>query len=110
MTKANLALQCLRQSSRPSGCRGDRTPRLPCQWLRIFIPRGTPHSQGNFKREPVKLLTTFTPGGFDRFFADRAELFKSAKRGSPEFSIEMRKLREKHEYWIQGAAPESAKN
>src|SRR4029077_12751911 len=31
----------------------------------ILIPRGTPHGQGNFTNMPVRLLTTFTPGGFD---------------------------------------------
>jgi quercetin dioxygenase-like cupin family protein len=33
----------------------------------ILIPRGTPHGQGNFTNMPVRLLTTFTPGGFDLF-------------------------------------------
>jgi hypothetical protein len=27
----------------------------------IFIRRGTPHGQGNFTKNPIGLLTTFTP-------------------------------------------------
>ena len=51
----------------------------------ILIPRGTPHGQGNFTQSAVRLLTTFTPGGFDRFFRDRVELYKTVKPGEPLF-------------------------
>lgn len=56
----------------------------------ILIPRGTPHAQGNFGKVPIKLLLTMTPGGFERSFKDRVELFKTIKPDHPDF----RKMRE----------------
>lgn len=76
----------------------------------VSIPRGTPHSQGNATRAPVKLLTTFSPGGFEDFFLDRVELFKTMKRGSPGFGGEMRKLLDKHSRWIQPAEAPAPSN
>src|SRR5262245_20630414 len=67
----------------------------------ILIPRGTLHGQGNFTNKPVKLLTTFTPGGFDRFFKDRVELFKTVKPGDPTFQKRFDELREKHRKWVE---------
>ena len=51
----------------------------------VLIPRGTPHAQGDRGRVPVKLLLTMTPGGFERSFKDRVELFKTAKPDDPDF-------------------------
>jgi len=51
----------------------------------VLIPRGTPHAQGNRGKVPVKLLLTMTPGGFERSFKDRVELFKTAKPDDPDF-------------------------
>ena len=67
----------------------------------ILIPRGTPHGQGNFTKSPVKLLTTFTPGGFDHFFRDRVELYKTVKPGEPAFQKRFDGLREKHKKWVE---------
>jgi quercetin dioxygenase-like cupin family protein len=51
----------------------------------VLIPRGTPHAQGNRGKAPVKILLTMTPGGFERSFKDRVELFKTAKPDDPDF-------------------------
>ena len=51
----------------------------------ILIPRGTPHAQGNRGRTPTKILLTMTPGGFERSFKDRVELFKTMKPDDPDF-------------------------
>ena len=67
----------------------------------ILIPRGTPHGQGNFTKSPVRLLTTFTPGGFDLFFRDRVELFKTVKPGDAAFRKRFDGLREKHKRWVE---------
>jgi mannose-6-phosphate isomerase-like protein (cupin superfamily) len=67
----------------------------------ILIPRGTPHGQGNFTKNPVRLLTTFTPGGFDLFFKDRVELFKTIKPGDSAFIKKFDELREKHRKWVE---------
>jgi quercetin dioxygenase-like cupin family protein len=56
----------------------------------ILIPRGTPHAQGNRGKAPVRVLLTMTPGGFERSFLDRVELFKTVKPDDPDF----RKMRE----------------
>lgn len=67
----------------------------------ILIPRGTPHGQGNFTKNPVKLLLMFTPGGFDLFFKDRVELFKTVKPDDPAFKKKFDELREKHRKYVQ---------
>ena len=67
----------------------------------ILIPRGTPHGQGNFSKNPVRLLTTFTPGGFDHFFKGRVELYKTVKPGEPGFQKRFDELREKHKVWVE---------
>lgn len=67
----------------------------------VFIPRGTPHGQGNFSNKRVRLLTTFTPGGFDLFFQDRVELFKSTKPKDPGFQNAFEALRKKHNKWVE---------
>ncbi|MFN2623988.1 MAG: cupin domain-containing protein [Chthoniobacterales bacterium] len=62
----------------------DKTSEYPAGSY-ILIPRGTPHAQGNRGNVPVKILLTMTPGGFERSFKDRAELFKTAKPDDPDF-------------------------
>lgn len=78
----------------------DQTRDLPVGSY-VWIPRGTPHGQGNFTDRPVKLLTTFTPGGFDVFFRDRVELFKVVKPGISGFQEKFDQLRQKHARWVQ---------
>jgi quercetin dioxygenase-like cupin family protein len=51
----------------------------------VLIPRGTPHAQGNRGKVPARILLTMTPGGFERSFKDRVELFKTAKPADPDF-------------------------
>jgi len=51
----------------------------------VLIPRGTPHAQGNRGKLPARILLTMTPGGFERSFKDRVDLFKTAKPSDPDF-------------------------
>jgi quercetin dioxygenase-like cupin family protein len=51
----------------------------------VLIPRGTPHAQGNRGKVPTRILLTMTPGGFERSFKDRVELFKTTKPDDPDF-------------------------
>ena len=51
----------------------------------VLIPRGTPHAQGNRGKVPARILLTMTPGGFERSFKDRVNLFKTAKPTDPDF-------------------------
>jgi quercetin dioxygenase-like cupin family protein len=56
----------------------------------FFVPRGTPHAQGNPCPVPNKVLVTFTPGGFERYLRDRNELLRTTTIGSPEFQAGMK--------------------
>ena len=49
------------------------------------VPRMTPHAFANLTNKPARLIGTFTPSGFERFFALTAELVKNHKPGTPEF-------------------------
>jgi quercetin dioxygenase-like cupin family protein len=62
----------------------DRTAEYPAGSY-VLISRGTPHAQGNLGTVPVKILLTMTPGGFERSFKDRVELFKTVKPSDPDF-------------------------
>jgi quercetin dioxygenase-like cupin family protein len=62
----------------------DKTSEYPAGSF-VLIPRGTPHGQGNLGKVPVKVLLTMTPGGFERSFKERVELFKTVKPDHPDF-------------------------
>jgi len=51
----------------------------------VLIPRGTAHAQGNRGKVPARILLTMTPGGFERSFKDRVDLFTTAKPSDPDF-------------------------
>jgi len=71
----------------------DKTSEYPAGSY-VLIPRGTPHAQGNLGKVPVKHLLTVMPGGFERFFRDRIELFKTVKPGDPDFMKKMSEIRQ----------------
>jgi mannose-6-phosphate isomerase-like protein (cupin superfamily) len=58
-----------------------------------FMPRGVPHSIARASDTPVRFLFISTPGGFEHFMEDRAELLAAEGRGS---SSEWRKLLATH--------------
>jgi quercetin dioxygenase-like cupin family protein len=62
----------------------------------VLIPRGTPHGQGNFTKKPVRLLVLVSPGGFERFYKDRAELFKTKASNKVELEKGLEALRKKY--------------
>ena len=62
----------------------------------VLIPRGTPHGQGNFTAKPVRLLVMVAPGGLDRFFRERVELFKTKGSNKPELEKGLEDLRRKY--------------
>ncbi len=71
----------------------------------IFIPKGTPHAQGNLEKTPVKVLLTVTPGGFEGFMKDRAELIKRTPRGTPEFKKRIYEIVKKYDLERLGDSP-----
>lgn len=71
----------------------------------IYIPKGTPHAQGNLEKTPVKVLLTVTPGGFEGFMKDRAELIKRTPRGSPDFMKRIYEIVKKYDLERLGDSP-----
>lgn len=48
----------------------------------VFMPRGSIHTFRNPNKEPLEMLIQTTPGGFENFFAECAEVF--AADGPPD--------------------------
>jgi Mannose-6-phosphate isomerase len=67
----------------------------------VLIPPGTSHAQGNRGKIPVRVLLTMTPGGFERSFKDRAELFKTVKPGDPDFRKKRKENATKGSYDVE---------
>ena len=63
----------------------------------IVIPRGTPHGHGNATKEPVRVLLTNTPAGFERYLKDRVDLLKRMTPKDPAFTKTMSELRKQHD-------------
>lgn len=58
----------------------------------VFIPRGTPHAQGNRGDQPTRLLLTVAPGDFVGFFRAREEIVKTTPPGHADYGPRMRAL------------------
>ena len=59
----------------------------------ILIPRETPHTFDNANDHPSRMLTIFSPPGFEQFFRQVAALTEPA--GSPEFLAAVQTIRRK---------------
>ncbi len=59
----------------------------------ILIPRETPHTFDNASEHPSRMLTIFSPPGFEQFFPQVAALPEPA--GSPEFLAAVQTIRRK---------------
>jgi mannose-6-phosphate isomerase-like protein (cupin superfamily) len=53
----------------------------------VLVPRETRHTFKNPGTEPAKFLIFVSPGGYEGFFAEMAELFKNAGGQPPEFPV-----------------------
>jgi len=62
----------------------------------VFIPKGTPHAHANLTNKPVRLFMTFTPGGYEQFFIERANATKASKPGTPAYAQAMQALTTKY--------------
>jgi quercetin dioxygenase-like cupin family protein len=67
----------------------------------ILVQPGTPHAQGNRGKVPVRLLLTMNPGGFERSFRDRAELYKTVKPDDPDFRKKRKENAAKGNYDVE---------
>ena len=70
----------------------------------VHIPRNTPHAQGSADDKPVRLLVTLSPGEFESFFIDRADLTARMPREHPEFRRLYLEIVRKHSKWLQPAS------
>jgi quercetin dioxygenase-like cupin family protein len=68
-----------------------------------FIPRGTPHAQGNTGTEPTRVLLIVSPGHFVGFFRAREELVKTTPPGHAGYGPRMDALGDVYD--IQNLAP-----
>ena len=50
----------------------------------IFKPRGIPHAFWNAGEAPARILELITPAGFERYFAEAAELFAGGGPPDPQ--------------------------
>ncbi len=71
----------------------------------VFIPRGTPHAQGNSSAGTVKIVSFFAPAGWEQSARDRAALHATHPVGTPEFSRRISALFEKHDIEMLGPSP-----
>ena len=62
----------------------------------VHIPKGTPHAHANLTNKPVRLFMTFTPGGYEQFFIERANTTKTSKPGTPAYAQAMQALTTKY--------------
>ncbi|MBV9328007.1 MAG: cupin domain-containing protein [Chloroflexi bacterium] len=65
---------------------GDRTIPAPAGSF-ILVPRGTLHSFANTGAGPARYLQLFSPGGMERYFAERAALLRDAAPGPPDRAV-----------------------
>lgn len=62
----------------------------------VQIPKGTPHAHANLTNKPVRLFMTFSPGGYEQFFIERANATKTSKPGTPGYAQAMQALTTKY--------------
>ena len=67
----------------------------------VYIPRGTPHGQGNFADKSVRFITTVTPGGMEVFFRDRDAIMKNLKPTDPNYASRLEEARQKNKFWVE---------
>lgn len=70
-----------------------------------FIPRGTPHAQGNQTESETIVVLTMAPGAFAGFFDARAELVLRAPPGHPDYVPGMMALGDRFDIEILGPTP-----
>ena len=69
------------------------------------VPKMTPHAFANLSHQPVRFLGTFTPGGYEKFFALAAEAGKKSRPGSPEYAAAIQKAHQQVDYELLGPSP-----
>jgi mannose-6-phosphate isomerase-like protein (cupin superfamily) len=73
----------------------------------ILVPRGTLHTFGNTGSGPARYLQLFSPGGMERYFAERAALLRAVAPGPPDRAA-LRELNQR--YGMEFVEPSPAPN
>jgi len=71
----------------------------------VMVPRGTPHAQGNYGRQPADIIGSGNPSGFEGFFVDQAEILKRLAPSDPQVLVELMKLLPKYDTQFLGPPP-----
>jgi quercetin dioxygenase-like cupin family protein len=71
----------------------------------VFIPRGTPHAQGNSSAGTVKIVSFFSPAGWERSARERAGLHARHPAGTPEFAERIGEVFARHDIEVLGPSP-----
>ena len=71
----------------------------------VFLPRGTPHAQGNLTDEDAVILMTLAPAAFAEFFSARAQLVQETPPDHPDYGARMRALGQRFDIEIVGPTP-----
>ena len=84
---------------------GERTLEAPAGTF-VHIPKGVVHTHWNATAAPVQLLGFPAPAGFEKFFADLAELMADMPPGPPDMG-RMAAVYEKYGLRVVGPPPRS---
>ena len=71
----------------------------------VFIPRGTPRAQGNTSSGAVKLVSFFSPAGWEQSARDRAALHSRHPAGSKAFAEHIDEVFKEHDIEVLGPSP-----
>lgn len=71
----------------------------------MFVPRGTPHAQGNRTNADTVVVITLTPGDFAAFFNAREEIVADTPPGHPQYRERMMALGQRFDIEVLGPAP-----
>lgn len=70
-----------------------------------FVPRDTPHAQGNQTANESLIILTLVPGAFEGFFDDRAELVLETPPEHPDYTAGMMRVGKPYDIEVLGPAP-----
>jgi len=71
----------------------------------FHVPPGLSHAFWNTSEEPARMLVTFSPGGFEEFFADLAEIATDFPVPNAEARTRVASLDEKYDQIVVAPPP-----
>jgi quercetin dioxygenase-like cupin family protein len=71
----------------------------------VFIPRGTPHAQGNRTPSTIKVVSFFSPAGWEQSARARAEVHRKYPAGTAEFAERIGEVFSHFDIEVLGPSP-----